>query len=249
MPVVIPVLDRYQGVGLPVRRGDGDLDLPAEHVHVGHDRVQGAVLEHVDAAVRGLHVDELDGSAGCGHAARGRRDRRGLGDRRGGRGAVGRLGLRPYLALQGGHLGEQRLLLLGDLLGLVALAEVGGAHDRVGLHLGGRAERDDLAEVEHVDVVARAHDQAHVVLDEHDREPGGGELDEQLRELRGLRLVEARRRLVEQDHARLGGERAGHLDQALRAGGQAVDALVGHRGEADALDQLAAEVTRLELLS
>ena len=47
----------------------------------------------------------------------------------------------------------------------------------------GRAEGDDLAEVEHVDVVARAHHEAHVVLDEQDGEAGGGELDEQLGEL------------------------------------------------------------------
>ena len=113
----------------------------------------------------------------------------------------------------------------------------------------GRAERDDLAEVEHVDVVARAHDEAHVVLDEQDREPGAGELDEQLGELGGLGLVETGRRLVEQHDARLGGQRARHLDQALGAGRQAVDALVGDRREADALDQLVGELTGLELLA
>ena len=35
--------------------------------------------------------------------------------------------------------------------------------------------RDDPAEVEHVDVIARAHDEAHVVLDEEHREAVGGE--------------------------------------------------------------------------
>ena len=153
----------------------------------------------------------------------------------------GRLGLGAHLGLQRRHLGEQRLLLLRDLLGLVALAQVRGAHERVGLHLGGRAEGDDLTEVEHVDVVARAHHEAHVVLDEQDREPGAGELDEQLGELGGLRLVEPRRRLVEQHDAWLGGQRPRHLDQALRAGGQAVDALLRDRREADALDELVGE--------
>src|SRR5690349_23053403 len=52
------------------------------------------------------------------------------------------------------------------------------------------AEGDDLPEVEDVDVVARAHHQAHVVLDEQDGEPRGGELDQQLGELGGLGLVE-----------------------------------------------------------
>ena len=162
---------------------------------------------------------------------------------------VRRLGLRPHLGLQRGHLGEQRLLLLGHLFGFVTFTQVRGAHDRVRLHLGRRAERDDLAEVEHVDVVARAHHETHVVLDQQDRETGAGELDEQLGELGGLGLVESGRRLVEQHHARLRGERARQLDEALGPGREAVDALVGDRREADALQQLVGEITRLELLA
>ena len=56
-------------------------------------------------------------------------------------GAVRRLGLGAHLLLQRRHLGEQRLLLLRDLFRFVALAEVRGAHDRVGLHLGRACRR------------------------------------------------------------------------------------------------------------
>ena len=49
-------------------------------------------------------------------------------------------------------------------------AEVRGAHRGIGLHLGGRADRDDAAEVEHVDARAGAHHEPHVVLDEEHRE-------------------------------------------------------------------------------
>ena len=48
-------------------------------------------------------------------------------------------------------------------------------------------------------------------------------------ELVGLGLVLTRRRLVEQQHLRLRGERAAELDQPALAGGQRVDALVGDR--------------------
>ena len=159
------------------------------------------------------------------------------------------LGLGADLFLQRRHLGEQRLLLLGHLFGFVALTQVGRAHERVGLHLGRRAVGDDLTEVEHVDVVTRAHHEAHVVLDEQDREPRLRELDEQLGEVGGLRLVETRRRLVEQHDARLGRQCARHLDETLRAGGQTVDALLGDGGETHALDELVGEHTGLELLA
>ena len=87
------------------------------------------------------------------------------------------------------------------------------------------------------------------MLDEQDRETGAASSMQQLGEVGGLRLVETRRRLVEQHDARLGGQRARHLDQALRAGGQPVDALLGDRREPDALDQLVGEHTGLELLA
>ncbi len=68
-------------------------------------------------------------------------------------------------------------------------------------HLG-RAGGDDLAEIEHVHLVAHAHDQAHVVLDQHDRRPVVGQRAQQGRESLGLLGVLARRGLVEQQQAR-----------------------------------------------
>ena len=94
----------------------------------------------------------------------------------------------------------------------------GGAHERVGLYLLRVTEGDETPEVEDVDVVAGAHDEAHVVLDEQHAEAGRGELVEQLGELIGLGLVQTRRRLVEEDDLRLRRERPGELDEPLGPG-------------------------------
>ena len=88
------------------------------------------------------------------------------------------------------------------------------------------ADRDDAPEVEHVDQVAHLHDEVHVVLDEQDRHAFGRERTQQRAELVGLLLVETRRGLVEQQHARPGRERAGDLDEPRLAGRQLVDAVV-----------------------
>ena len=90
----------------------------------------------------------------------------------------------------------------------------------------GRAARDRAAEVQHVDVVRDAHDEIHVVLDQHH-----GELQvvaqraDERRELVDLLVVEPARWLVEQDQPRLRDERAGELDALQRperqAGGRA----------------------------
>ena len=57
-----------------------------------------------------------------------------------------------------------------------------------------------------------------------------------LGEARGLDLVEARGRLVEEQHLRLGGQRPAELDQAGLPGGQRVGPAVGDRPEAEELD-------------
>src|ERR1700674_1017504 len=49
-------------------------------------------------------------------------------------------------------------------------AEIGFAHERVGLDLGRRAFGDFLAEVEHRDAVGDRHDELHVMLDQEDGE-------------------------------------------------------------------------------
>ena len=61
---------------------------------------------------------------------------------------------------------------------------------------------------------------------------------QQRRETFGLRLGDAGRRLVEQQHLRLGGEHAGEVDDATQAGRQLTDELVAVRAELEQLDEL-----------
>ena len=101
------------------------------------------------------------------------------------------------------------------------LAQVGLDDARVGAHLGGLALGDLLAVVEHGDVLGDAHDDLHVVLDQHDRDAAlVAQLVHELRELVGLLRVHAGRRLVEQQQLRVGGQRAGDLDPPLVAVGE-----------------------------
>ena len=97
----------------------------------------------------------------------------------------------------------------------------------VGPDLGRRPFGDLLAVVEDRDPVADAHDHAHVVLDEQDRQaqlvPDPAEEGHH----RGrLGRVHARRRLVEQQQLGPGRERSGDLEAALVAVGQVAGQLV-----------------------
>ena len=65
----------------------------------------------------------------------------------------------------------------------------------------------------------------------------------------GLGLVETRRRLVEQQHPRLARERAGHLDEPRGAGRERVDALARDALEPDPLEQLVGQRAGVELLA
>ena len=105
-----------------------------------------------------------------------------------------------------------------------------------------------LPEVEHVDVVARTHHEAHVVLDEQDAEAVGRELAQQRAELVGLVLVEPGRRLVEQQHPRLARERARHLDQPRVPVGSVSTRSSATAPQPDALDQLVGDVPGVEPL-
>ena len=80
------------------------------------------------------------------------------------------------------------------------------------------------AEVEHHDVVADVHHEVHVVLDEqHADAPIVGEAAHEVRQLGGLGVAESGRRLVEQQHARLGGDRARDGQQPALTVRQVVD--------------------------
>ena len=61
--------------------------------------------------------------------------------------------------------------------------------------------------------------------------PSAGQLAQQTSERLGLGLVQARGRLVEQQHPRVGGQRPGQLDEPGLAGGQLVGPDVGHGGQ------------------
>ena len=121
---------------------------------------------------------------------------------------------------------------------LLGLAKVRRPHGVVALHLGRCPDRDDAAEVEHVDPFASAHDERHVVLDEEHRQSRAGDLAQQRAEGCGLGLVESRRRLVEQQHARLRRECPSQLDEARRTGREPVDAVFGHCLQSDPLENL-----------
>ena len=119
----------------------------------------------------------------------------------------------------------------------VGVAEVGLLDPRVAADHRRVTDGDDLAEVEDPDRVADAHHQVHVVLDHQDAHALGGEVLEQVAEVVGLGLVEARGRLVEQQQPGGAGQAAGQLEQPGGAGGDRVGPVVGVRRDADALEQ------------
>ena len=117
------------------------------------------------------------------------------------------------------------------------------------LHRLGRTRRDGDAVVEHGDVLADVHHQAHVVLDEQDRhaEALAQRLDQPAHRLL-LGRVHACHRLVEQQQARLGRQRARDLEPALIAVGQALGLLVDAVADAEDLEQLARALVDRSLL-
>src|SRR6266545_1137394 len=87
----------------------------------------------------------------------------------------------------------------------------------VPLHLGRRPCRDLLPEIEHVHSVGDAHDEAHVVLDEEDRQlvVVTQPFDERAEQV-DLVMAEPAGRLVQEQEPRAGDERTGELDPFLR---------------------------------
>ena len=84
----------------------------------------------------------------------------------------------------------------------------------------GRALGDDRAEVEHRQSVHTRITSGTSCSTSRIAEPRAGQLDQQVAELPGLGVVEARCRLVQQQHARPDGEGPAELDQPGLAGGQ-----------------------------
>ena len=105
----------------------------------------------------------------------------------------------------------------------------------------GVAFGDALAVVEDGDAVADPHDDAHVVLDEEDREAElVAELRDQARHLGGLVGVHAGRRLVEEQELRLARERARDLEAPLVAVREVARQLLVAIRQADERHELAA---------
>src|SRR6266568_1076286 len=112
-------------------------------------------------------------------------------------------------------------------------AEVGFDDARVGLDRGRRALGDLLPVLQHHDVLAGAHDEAHVVLDEQDGDAAPLDLADELDEEVRLLLVHPPGRLVEDEQLRVGGEGAGDLEPALVAVGEVLRELHPLLAQAD----------------
>ena len=91
-----------------------------------------------------------------------------------------------------------------DAVTLVGTPRYASITAGIGLHLRGRAGGDLATEAEHVDEVRDAHHEAHVVLDEQDRQRAlVPEAHDEVAELLDLDVVEPAGRLVEQEQRRL----------------------------------------------
>src|ERR1700741_4463365 len=86
-----------------------------------------------------------------------------------------------------------------------SIAEVGLHHRALRAHFLWRALGDARAEVEHDHAARERQEEAHVVLDQQHRDAARGDALHDAGEAVELRRRQARRRLVEQDGARLAG--------------------------------------------
>ena len=161
------------------------------------------VTDHLEVAVAGGHTGDLEQRAGRARHLDGVRARK-----------------LPNAWDRGG---DHRLRDCGRGLDQLRrrLAKVRGDHLLVVANDGRLAARQHLAEVEDIDVVAHAHDKAHVVVDQQHRHAESlADRVQQLREMLRLTGVEACGRLVEQHELRPHRERAAKLHAPLDACGQ-----------------------------
>src|ERR1700679_1330847 len=92
------------------------------------------------------------------------------------------------------------------------LAEIGLMDDRVLAHLGRRPSGKEPAAVQHDDMVRDLHDELHVVLDQNDCDALPCDTADQSVDLFGFDRVTSGCRLIEQQHARFGGQCARDLE-------------------------------------
>src|SRR5437660_1739329 len=88
------------------------------------------------------------------------------------------------------------------------LAEIRFDHRRIARHCGWIADCANFAVVEDEQSVGEPHHRMHGVLDDNDRDPSAPDGFHHFEHMLGLRRAEAGKRLVEQQQARPGGERA-----------------------------------------
>ena len=143
---------------------------------------------------------------------------------------LGRLAVRALAQQLGELLGAvlqgELELPLGELL---ALGRVGGAGGG-GVQLLAGDVADQLAVGHHHDPVAGGQELGELGGDDDDRLALARELADQRHDLRLAADVDARGRLVEHDHARLGGQPLGDDDLLRVAAGEGADRAVGGGG-------------------
>ena len=108
----------------------------------------------------------------------------------------------------------------------------------------GEPGRDAAAGVEHDDRVGDGHDEAHVVLDQHDGRPGGRDPPQGVVEPPRIGGIETGRRFVEQQNFRRRRKRAGDLDQTAVDVRQGAGRALVRPLEADEGEQRAGEIGR-----
>ena len=117
------------------------------------------------------------------------------------------------------------------------LAEIGFLHLLVGAHRRRLARGDDLAVDQHRDLVAEREHDAHVVLDDQQRAAFRDATD-QVDDVGRLVARHAGRRLVEDQHRRIGGERHPHLEDALLGVGEVAGEVVAPPRQPELLEVL-----------
>ena len=128
-------------------------------------------------------------------------------------------------------------------------AEIGLDNTGIALHFLRRAFGDLPAEIQHRDAIADAHHQAHIVLDQQDRDAAGLQVHDGTEQLHALGHVHAGRRLIQQQHVRFRGERSRNLQQSLLGVRQLRRPIIGPATEADDIKRLARAMFDLRFIS
>src|SRR6202051_5117136 len=97
-------------------------------------------------------------------------------------------------------------------------------------------------------LVADAHHQAHIVLDQQDRYAAGFQVRDRTKQFHAFGHVHAGRRFIEQQHVRFRRERSRNLQQSLLGVRQLCSPIIGTAAEADDLQRLSRAVLDLRFI-